>query len=182
MNTISKSDFENNWLTVGNIVAAQGLSGEVRINSRSDFPERFTKAGQRWLQKGQQAPIEIQLISGKKVPGKNLYITRFAGIKSRNEAEAIVGNNLIVPKSYRPKLMKGEFHLLDLVGLEAKLEEQGNTIGVVTDLLAGGNDLLEIQLLEGKKILIPFVKEIVPVIKIQDGWLLITPPPGLLNL
>ena len=33
-----------------------------------------------------------------------------------------------------------------------------------------------------KKVLVPFVKEIVPVIEIKEKWLLINPPPGLLEL
>ncbi len=36
-------------LVVGKIVAAQGLRGELRVNPLSDFPERFTQAGPRWL-------------------------------------------------------------------------------------------------------------------------------------
>ena len=55
-------------------------------------------------------------------------------------------------------------------------------IGYVTDLIKGGNDLLEIELVEGKKVLVPFVKEIVPEIEIKEKWLLINPPPGLLEL
>ena len=55
-------------------------------------------------------------------------------------------------------------------------------IGHVTNLIKGGNDLLEIELVEGKKVLVPFVKEIVPEIKIQEKWLVINPPPGLLEL
>ena len=79
-------------------------------------------------------------------------------------------------------MKKNEFHLLDLIGLEVKVYEQHKTIGQVTNLISGGNDLLEIELSEGKKVLVPFVKEIVPKIELQEKWLLITPPPGLLEL
>lgn len=37
------------WLMIGKIVSPQGLKGEVRILSYSDFPERFEKAGKRWI-------------------------------------------------------------------------------------------------------------------------------------
>ena len=39
------------WLTVGKLVAPQGLRGKIRIKPSTDFPERFTKPGKRWIQK-----------------------------------------------------------------------------------------------------------------------------------
>ena len=57
------------WLTVGKLVAAQGLKGEIRIQPWSDFPERFTQPGKRWLQKEQgNEPLEIELLAGRKLP------------------------------------------------------------------------------------------------------------------
>ena len=79
-------------------------------------------------------------------------------------------------------LSKDEYHYHDLIGLEARIDPSKALIGYVTDLIKGGNDLLEIELMEGKKVLVPFVKEIVPEIEIKDKWLLINPPPGLLEL
>tara|TARA_B100000029_G_scaffold516280_1_gene628364 strand:- start:3324 stop:3857 length:534 start_codon:yes stop_codon:yes gene_type:complete len=171
------------WLIVGKLVAPQGLNGEIRVQPLSDFPERFTHPGTRWLQKKHESdPIEIELRAGRKLPGKEIFVLRFAGINNRDAAQALIGHNLLVPSSNRPKLSKNEFHLLDLVGLEARLDPKGPSIGKVTDLTKAGNDLLEIQLLEGKKILIPLVHAIVPIIKLNEGWLMLTPPPGLLEL
>ena len=82
----------------------------------------------------------------------------------------------------RPELAEGEFHLLDLVGLEARLAADSPAIGTVSDLMSGGNDLLEITTANGRKVLIPFVEAIVPEVKLKEGWLLLTPPPGLLEL
>ena len=171
------------WLTVGKLVAPHGLRGEIKINPSSDFPERFTCPGKRWLQKTKEnEPHEIELVSGRQLPGKEVFIVRFAGINNRNEAELLIGTSLLVPTSHRPKLCEDEFHLLDLVGLEARLEPEGPAVGKVSNLTSAGNDLLEIELAEGRKVLIPFVKEIVPDIKITEGWLLLTPPDGLLEL
>ncbi len=171
------------WLKIGSLVAAQGLRGEIRVKPYSDFPERFTAPGKRWLQKkGESEPTEFDLISGRKLPGKEIFIVRFASIQNRSEAEALVGSNLLVPEANRPNLAENEFHLLDLLGLEARLQPNGPAIGTVTDLTNYGNDLLEIKLVEGRKVLIPFVEDIVPVIKLKEGWLLITPPDGLLEM
>ena len=184
----AEADSENasindQWLPVGKVVGAQGLRGELRINPASDFPERFTKPGPRWLQLKSEAPREIVLTSGRQLPGKSLFIVRFKGIENRSDAEALVGQTLLVSSNDRPKLLEGEFHLLDLVGLEARLNVNGNdAVGTVTDLISGGNDLLEITRPDGHKLLIPFVEAIVPEVHQKEGWLLITPPPGLLEL
>ena len=87
-----------------------------------------------------------------------------------------------MPIDSRPKLNKDEYHYFDLIGLEARKGANKTLIGYVTDLIKGGNDLLEIELVEGKKVLVPFVKEIVPEIEIKEKWLLINPPPGLLEI
>jgi 16S rRNA processing protein RimM len=109
-------------------------------------------------------------------------------------AEALVGHALLVPASDRPPLAEGEFHLLDLVGLEVRLLADGRGIGRVTDLLHAGNDLLEVELAAApgigepaeqtkpRRILIPFVEPIVPEVHLGEGWLGITPPPGLLEI
>ena len=173
---------KDKWMSIGEIVAPQGLQGDIRIKPSSDFPERFTKPGKRWIQKGNELPTEIKLIKGKLIPGKSIYVLSIEGISNRSSAEQIIGWNLVIPVNSRPNLSNDEFHYFDLIGLEARRGPQKTLIGYVTDLIKGGNDLLEIELVEGKKVLVPFVKEIVPKIEIKEKWLLINPPPGLLEL
>ncbi|MBM5799496.1 MAG: ribosome maturation factor RimM [Cyanobacteria bacterium K_DeepCast_35m_m2_023] len=181
-------------LVVGKVVAAQGLRGELRILPLSDFPERFVNPGQRWLRKGAAAAQACKLIAGRQLPGKELFVCRLQGIDDRDAAEALVGHELLVDASDRPALAPGEFHMLDLVGLAVRLlggAAQGTAadtapvIGSVVDLLHAGNDLLEVELTAeagGRRIVIPFVEAIVPEVQIEQGWIGITPPPGLLEL
>ena len=173
---------QQKWITVGKLVAPQGLNGELRINPSSDFPERFTKKGCRWLQKQQEEPRQIKLISGRQLPGRCIYVVRFESVQNRSEAEALVGHKLLVPSNSRPSLSKGEFHFFDLIGLEVKLRQETQPIGLISDLIHAGNDLLEIELFKGEKVLVPFVKEIVPEVNIKEGWVRITPPNGLLKI
>ena len=189
-------------LVVGTLVAAQGLAGELRILPRSDFPERFTQPGPRWLLARQGMPRAVELLGGRQLPGKSLFAVRLAGVSSRDAAEALVHQEFLVDASQRPKLAPGEFHLLDLVGLQVRLldaaapppSSPGEPIGRVVDLIHGGNDLLAVELAPaasppagsqpapGRRVLIPFVEAIVPQVNLQEGWIGITPPPGLLDL
>lgn len=171
------------WLEVGQLVAAQGLKGELRVLPRSDFPERFTRPGQRWLRSRQGEIRPVMLRSGRRLPGRELFVLQLEGIDDRSAAEALVGQALLVDAADRPALEPGEFHLLDLVGLQVRLQGDGPPIGTVTDLIHAGNDLLEIALSEGgRRVLVPFVEAIVPEVHPEQGWLSLTPPPGLLEL
>ena len=173
------------WLVVGLITSPQGINGKIKVKSLSDFEERFTDPGKRWLQKGNETPREFELTHGFKKPGKELFIITFKGVNNRNQAENLKGNKILVKGDAIPKLNKGEFHLTELVNLKVKILEnnQLNIIGKVINLANEKNNLLVIQLLKNKKeVLIPFVKEIVPVVNIKKQFIVLNPPSGLLEL
>jgi 16S rRNA processing protein RimM len=171
-------------LVVGRLVAPQGLRGELRLLPLSDFPDRFTQAGWRWLRSRGGDARPVRLLRGRPLPGKDLYVLHLEGVEDRSAAEALVNHELLVDASDRPSLEPGQFHWLDLQGLEVRLLDGGQAIGRVTDLIHAGNDLLEVELLDppGRRLLIPFVPAIVPEVRPAEGWLGLTPPPGLLDL
>lgn len=170
-------------LEVGRLVAAQGLQGELRVLPLSDFPERFTRPGRRWLRSPRGHVQPVELLAGRRLPGRDLHVVRLAGVDSRTAADALVGHGLLASAADRPRLGPGEFHLLDLEGLQVRLLPDGTPIGTVRDLIHGGNDLLDVELLaDGRRVLIPFVEAIVPEVQVREGWLGLTPPPGLLEL
>ena len=111
---------KNKWMSIGEIVAPQGLRGDIRIKPSSDFPERFTKPGKRWIQKNNELPTEINLRKGTLIPGKSIYVLSIEGVSNRSSAEAIIGWKLVIPANSRPNLSNDEYHYFDLIGLEAR--------------------------------------------------------------
>ncbi|HEY9834224.1 MAG TPA: ribosome maturation factor RimM [Stenomitos sp.] len=203
----------DDWLEIGTIVAPQGLNGELRVYPNSDFPERFEEPGQRFLKRvGETEPQPIELLSGRYVPGKDLYLVKLAGVENRDQAEALRDYVLLVPASDRPELGEDEYHVMDLIDLEVFNQLTNELVGVVVDVIPAGNTLLEVKLnqqpepapvtpevplptrtskirkLKRQKekkpatVLIPFVKAIAPVVDLQRGRIEITPPPGLLEV
>jgi len=178
------------WVEIGRIVAPQGLRGEVRVYPSSDFPQRFLEPGPRWIQRPKAStPEPVHLLCGRWIDGKGLYVVQLEGIGDRTQAEALRGCTLLVPASDRPRLEAGDFYVADLVGLRVILQETGQEIGLVTDIYEAGNDLLEVTLHSDpekppknpKTALIPFVESIVPVVDVEQGFLQINPPIGLLE-
>lgn len=174
---------EDQWLEVGKIVGAHGLNGEVKIYPDSDFPERFIEPGLRWLRSSSQqtTPEEIQLIKGRCLSSKGLYVVKFSGVNYRDQAEALKGSSLLVKSNDRPKLSAGEYHVSDLIGLTIIDHLTRTPIGKVIKIANAGNDLLEIQLLENsdQTVLMPFVKALVPVVDINNQIIEVSPPKGL---
>ncbi len=176
---------KNEWLIVGLITSCHGINGQVKVKSLSDFEERFIKPGMRWLQKENEPLSKIELTSGFKQPGKETFIVKFHGVNTRNHAEQLKQFKILVPTDKLPKLKKEEFHLLELINLEVKILENNELkiIGRVLNLENEKNNLLVIELFKNqKKVLIPFVREIVPLVDIKNNFLTINPPKGLLDL
>ena len=135
------------WLEIGKIVAPQGLDGEVRVYPNSDFPERFLQPGKRWLLcPGEKEPQPIELLGGRYIEKKKLYVVEIAGVEDCNMAEALRGCLLMVPQSDRPPLGEDEYHVLDLLGLEVFDRLTQELVGTVVDVIPAGNDLLEVKL------------------------------------
>ena len=176
---------KNKWLTVGLITSCHGIRGQVKVKSLSDFEERFLNPGIRWLQKENEQPSKIELVSGFKQPGKATFIVKLKGINTRSHAEQLKKFKILVKTDKLPKLKKEEFHLLELINLEVKTLENNELkkIGKVINLENEKNNLLVIKLFKNhKKVLVPFVKEIVPLVDIKNNFLIINPPEGLLEL
>ena len=173
------------WLVIGIITSSHGVEGKLNIRSLSDFRERFTKPGKRWIQKNDEEPIPYNLISGVQKPGKSSFIITLEGIKDRNEADNFKQYKLLVKSDDIPKLKDNEFHLNQLIDLDVKLTVNSKIeiIGTVVDLITENNDLIVVRLNHNNKnVLIPFVKEIVTNIDKKNKYLIIDPPKGLLDL
>lgn len=188
------------WFEIGKIVAAQGLKGELKVYPNSDFPERFEEPGKRWLLRpGKTEPEAIELLSGRYLAGKGLYVIQIKGITHRDQAEQLCDCRLLIPSSDRPHLEEDEFHVPDLLGLEVIDQTTQQAIGRVKDVIPAGNDLLQVELYATKSdgsssaesvqdknspkiVLIPFVKEMVPIVDLEQGRVEVVLPLGLLEL
>ena len=176
---------ENEWLVVGLTTSCHGINGQVKVKSLSDFEERFLKPGVRWLQKENESPLKKELISGFKLPVKETFIVNFRGIQTRNNAEQLKNYKILVKTNKLPILKKDEFHLLELINLQVKTLENDELkiIVKVINLENEKNNLLVIELFQNqRKVLIPFVEEIVPLVDKKNNFLVINPPKGLLEL
>ena len=108
-------------------------------------------------------------------------LVAFAGITDRTAAGELTGSWLSVDSSQLPATPDpDEFRDHELIGLSVRTCA-GEAVGVVTDVLHHGQDLLVVRRADHEETLVPFVKAIVPEVDVAAGLLIIDPPPGLLD-
>ncbi len=172
----------DNYVVVGKIVGTQGLKGEVRILSYSDFPERFLEPGERWIRPNSRSIAQpIGLVRGYLHTGKqNIYVVQLEGISNCDQAEKLRNFEFLVPDTDRPHLQPDEFYVADLIDCQVLEYGNGRPIGTITAVIPAGNDLLEITA-GNKKHLVPFVNELVPIVDLSAKQVQIKPIGGLLD-
>ena len=99
---------------------------------------------------------------------------------TREEAEALTGTKLYVPRTRLPAREEDEWYHTDLIGLTAQ-DRDGAAIGTVNAVHNfGAGDLLEIRPASGgSTVVMPFTRETVPEVDVEGGWLRVVPPEGL---
>lgn len=164
-------------LVVGRIGRAHGVRGDVFVEPFTDEPDvRFADGQELATNTGSTLTVE----TSKWHSGK--FIVHFVGINDRTLAEQLKTLELSVEVD--PAELPedpDEFYDHQLVGLAVRLEDN-TEIGNVQEVIhLPSQDLLAVSATDGREILIPFVTEIVPVVDVVNGFVVITPPPGLLN-
>jgi len=131
------------------VAGAHGVKGELRLKLFSDSPESLSAHKKLYIGGAERRLLAVR-DSGKTA------IARFDGINDRAAAEALRGSLIEVDRSGLPPLDEGEYYYIDLIGLPA-VDREGAELGTVIAVENyGAGDLLEIELSEGKRMLIPF--------------------------
>ncbi len=160
---------------VGAIAGAFGVSGEVRIKSFCARPEDVAAYGPVETEDGRSFEIALG------APIKAGFAARLSGIRTKEEADALRGLRLYVPRNRLPATAEDEFYHVDLIGLEA-VDTGGRRIGTVRSVFEhGAGDLLEIALPgQAEAVLLPFTRAVVPAVDLAAGRLVVDAPDGAL--
>lgn len=156
---------------LGQIGAAHGVRGEVRLHSFTSDPQAIAGYGPLETEDGRIFEIEAMR------PAKDHFVARLSGICDRNAAEQLSKVKLYVPRARLPEPQEpDEFYHADLIGL-AVLDPAGNSLGTVIAVHNfGAGDLIEVQGDSGgKSELIPFDGAHVPVVDVAAGRIVISP-------
>jgi 16S rRNA processing protein RimM len=168
-------------LVVGYVRRAHGVAGEVGVELLTERPERVFAPGRvlRLEREGVEA-AEVTVLESR--PHRGGLIVRLEGVDSRTAAESLAGCDLLAPVEELAPLEEGEVYYHDLEGLRV-VQVDGAEVGRVTNVFeVRPADLLEVELGDGRRVLVPFNRQIVRDVDVERGTITIEPPEGLLEL
>ncbi|NGQ93908.1 ribosome maturation factor RimM [Brevibacillus sp. SYP-B805] len=155
------------FYTVGKVVNTQGLRGELRIVSTTDFPdERFRVGNQLYLfHPTLPAPIKMEIASRRSHKGFELL--SFKGYPTINDVEKFKGGELKISEDELMELEEDEFYIHQLVGCEVVTDE-GEELGRIVEVLQpGANDVWVVKGKRGE-ILLPFIDDCIKHVDVKN--------------
>ena len=164
-------------LVVARIGRAHGVLGEATIEVRTDQPEdRFYIGSVLATEPTTFGPLIITSVRDH----NGTLLLGFKGVNDRNQVEELRDVLLLAEVDIEADSTEDDFHVQQLLQCQVSTQD-GLEIGLVTDVInLPGQDVLAVDY-NGREVLIPFVKAIVPIVDVKNRKITVVPPAGLLD-
>jgi 16S rRNA processing protein RimM len=156
-------------LEVGYVARAHGVRGELRVQPHAPESETLLEVERIWI-----GDDEHVVTAARPVPGAVLLTIE--GLDDRDRAEALKGRPVSVLRADVP-LEPGEYLVGDLVGCQV-FDQAGATLGAITSILHGAQDILVIHDATHERML-PLVPQIVVEVDVEARRVVVDPPEDL---
>ena len=166
-------------LQVGIIASTHGVRGEVKVYPTTDDPRRFRRLKEVVLDTGKEKMnLEIEGVKFF----KQFVILKFKGLDNINDIEKYRQKSLYVTRKNAVRLQRDEYFIADLIGLKVQ-DEDGKELGTLKDVLqTGANDVYEVEMADGKSLLLPAIKQCILNVDVENGTMQVHVLEGLLDL
>ena len=166
-------------LQVGIITSTHGVRGEVKVYPTTDDPRRFRRLKEVVLDTGKEKMnLEIEGVKFF----KQFVILKFKGLDNINDIEKYRQKSLYVTRKNAVRLQRDEYFIADLIGLKVQ-DEDGKELGTVKDVIeTGANDIYEVEMADGKSLLLPAIKQCILNVDVENGTMQVHVLEGLLDL
>ena len=166
-------------LQVGIITSTHGVRGEVKVYPTTDDPRRFRRLKEVVLDTGKEKMnLEIEGVKFF----KQFVILKFKGLDNINDIEKYRPKSLYVTRKNAVRLQRDEYFIADLIGLKVQ-DEDGKELGTVKDVIeTGANDVYEVEMADGKSLLLPAIKQCILNVDVENGTMQVHVLEGLLDL
>ena len=166
-------------LQVGIITSTHGVRGEVKVYPTTDDTRRFRRLKEVVLDTGKEKMnLEIEGVKFF----KQFVILKFKGLDNINDIEKYRQKSLYVTRKNAVRLQRDEYFIADLIGLKVQ-DEDGKELGTVKDVIeTGANDVYEVEMADGKSLLLPAIKQCILNVDVENGTMQVHVLEGLLDL
>ncbi|PAQ15859.1 ribosome maturation factor RimM [Bacillaceae bacterium SAOS 7] len=169
------------WFNVGKIVNTHGVQGEIRVISRTDFPDERYKVGNvLYLFMSEETEGKPVIITSHR-KHKNFDLLTLEGFHNINQVEPLKGTLLKIKESQLGELPEGEYYFHEIIGCTVQTID-GEEVGKVKEVLTpGANDVWVVKGEKGKDQYIPYIEQIVKKVDTKEKVIIIEPMEGLLS-
>ncbi len=170
----------NGYFAIGRITAPHSLSGEIRVELHTDFPERFFEGLSVFV-----GPELTEMIIVAARPHKRMLLIKFAGIDNRTKADTLRGRWIFVPETEAVTLDDEDTYWVhEIIGMQVQTDE-AEVLGVVSDVLfTGANDVYIIHGTDAegneRELLLPAIADVIQKVDREEQLLTVHLLPGLL--
>ncbi len=168
-------------VVVGRVRGAHGLRGQLRVQCLGDVSV-LQSARRVALGVSEQDPgaetREVEAVA----PGREGEVRmRLAGLRRREQAEALRGCLVMLDPAGFEALAPGEYWGYQLVGCRVETRE-GRCVGRVREIWGtGAQELLVVETPAGDDCLIPAVRALLPEVDVEGRRIVVDSIPGLLD-
>jgi len=112
---------------------------------------------------------------------KTQVLIRLKGIDTCEQAQQLVGQEVMAQRRRFPPLPDGEYYWFQILGLPVLNAGDRSLLGYLTEIIpTPGHDVYVVR--QGsREVLLPAVEEVITEINLEEGFLLVSPPLGLLE-
>ncbi|MFZ0903770.1 MAG: ribosome maturation factor RimM [Mycobacterium sp.] len=169
-------------LTVGRVVKAHGVTGEVIVEVRTDDPELRFAPGTVLRAKASDHRERNCVVAAVRPHGGRLLL-QLDGVADRDAADALRGSLFVIDSEDLPPIDEPDtYYDHQLEGLFVRTTT-GLDIGTVAEVLhTAAGELLAVKRAQAGELLVPFVSAIVTSVSLESRIVEIDPPEGLLEL
>lgn len=163
---------------VGQIINTHGIGGEVRVFRITDFDDRFDIGKTLYIEKNDEL-IPLTIDGHRK--HKQYDLLHFKGYHTIEDVEPFKGAYLKIKGDQLLKLPEDEYYYHEIIGCIV-ITTSGENVGKIDHILSpGANDVWVVKQNDGKEILIPYIKDIVTQVNVEEKKVMIEPMEGLLE-
>jgi 16S rRNA processing protein RimM len=147
-----------------------GVNGEIRMDIRTDFPERLTEGHTVYLGEEHMPVILTGVRSADKV-----LLVRLEGVADRDQAALLTGKEISIQASSLPSLPEGEYYHHQLMGIQV-VDESGQELGALEQIIeTGANDVYVVKSADGKEQLFPAIADVILSVDLENRRMTIRP-------
>lgn len=161
---------------VAAVATAHGVRGALKLRCFTERPESVASYGALFCEDGRELFSRLTLLGEAK---GECVVVQAPGVHDRDQALALKGTLLFVPRTVLPEPDEDEFYVSDLEGLAVERLD-GATLGRVRRVdNYGAGDVIEVRAEDGSLLDLPFDRKTVPVVDLARRRLVVDPPEGL---